>query len=73
VEAYQRAIDSGHQEEAPRAALNLGLMLYKLGEYDRAKEAYQRAIDSGLPEIAPKGLRNLRGLLMRFSKRIRQG
>jgi tetratricopeptide (TPR) repeat protein len=49
------------------------LMLYKLGEYDRAKEAYQRAIDSGLPEIAPKGLRNLRGLPMRFPKRIRQG
>src|SRR5215216_1562677 len=73
VEAYQQVIDSGHPEEAPRAAFDLGLNLDKLGEYDLAEQAYQQAINSGHPEVAPKALGKLRGLPMRYSERIRRG
>src|SRR5215208_5958257 len=66
VEAYQQVIDSGHPEEAPRAAFNLG-------EYNLAVQAYQQAIKSGQPEVAPMALGNLRGLPMRYSERIRRG
>jgi tetratricopeptide (TPR) repeat protein len=72
IEAYQQVIDSGHPEEAPRAAFDLGLNLDKLGEYDLAEQAYQQAINSGHPEVAPKALGNLRGLPMRYSERIRR-
>jgi Flp pilus assembly protein TadD len=65
-------IDSGHPEEASRAAFDLGLNLDKLGEYDLAEQAYQQAINSGHPEVAPKALGNLRGLPMRYSERIRR-
>ena len=58
-EAYRQVIDSGHPEETPRAAFNLGLMLDKLGEYARAEEAYQRAIDSQHAEWAPRAAFNL--------------
>jgi len=54
VEAYQQVIDSGHPEEAPRAAFNLGLNLDKLDEYKLAVAAYQQAIDSEHSEWAPK-------------------
>jgi tetratricopeptide (TPR) repeat protein len=64
-QAYQQVIDSGHPEEAPRAAFDLGLMLDKLGEYNLAEQAYQQAINSGHPEVAPKAMRNLRGLAMK--------
>ena len=29
--AYQRAIDSGHPDEAPRAMVNLGVLLARAG------------------------------------------
>ena len=45
--AYQQAIDSGHADAAPRAAVNLGLLLQEQGDVDGAKAAYQQAIDSG--------------------------
>src|SRR5215204_5751009 len=73
VEAYQQVIDSGHPEEAPRAAFNLGLNLDKLGEYKLAEQAYQQAVNSRHPEVAPKALGNLRGLPRRDSERIRGG
>ena len=59
IRAYQQVIDSGHPEEAPRAAFDLGLMLDKLDEYNLAEEAYQQAIDSGHPEEAPRAAFNL--------------
>jgi tetratricopeptide (TPR) repeat protein len=73
IEAYQQVIDSGHPEDAPRAAFNLGLNLDKLGEYNLAEQAYQQAINSGHPEVAPKAVGNLRGLPMRHPERFRRG
>jgi tetratricopeptide (TPR) repeat protein len=69
VEAYQRAIDSGHSDVASRARLNMGVLLEQTGEYDLAEEAYRRAVDSGHPEVALEGMRNLQGLLMRFPEK----
>jgi tetratricopeptide (TPR) repeat protein len=51
--AYQQAIDSGHHERAPIAALELGDLLKKQGEVEGARAAYQQAIDSGHHERAP--------------------
>jgi tetratricopeptide (TPR) repeat protein len=59
VEAYQKAIDSGHPEEAPRAAFNLGILFEERGEYDQAVEAYQQAIASEHTEWAPKAASDL--------------
>jgi tetratricopeptide (TPR) repeat protein len=66
VEAYQQAIASEHQEEAPKARLNLGVLYAERGEYALAVAAYQQAINSKHPDVAPKGRRNLQGLAMRF-------
>lgn len=57
--AYQRAIDSGHAEWSPGAAVNLGALLVDQGDVEDAKAAYQRAIDSGHPEAAPMAVFNL--------------
>jgi tetratricopeptide (TPR) repeat protein len=51
--AYQFAIDSGHADEAPKAALGLGILLKEQGDSDGARAAYQHAIDSGHPEAKP--------------------
>jgi WD40 repeat protein len=50
--AYQKAIDSGHPEHAPAAALSLGIILEEVGLEVSARAAYQKAIDSGHPEHA---------------------
>ena len=52
--AYRRAIDSGHADAAPLAALALGNLLKEQGDVEGAKAAYQRAIDSGHAEAAPR-------------------
>jgi TolA-binding protein len=44
--AFQVAIDSGHPDQAPRAAVSLGQLLEKQGDTAGAKAAYQIAIDS---------------------------
>jgi tetratricopeptide (TPR) repeat protein len=53
--AYQRAIDSGHPEWAPRATLALADLLW-IHEDDEAggRAIYQRMIDSEDPEWAPR-------------------
>ena len=61
--AYQRAIDSGHVEWGPLAALNLGLLLDVQGDVAGARAAYQRAIDSGHAEWATMAAVNLGVLL----------
>ena len=71
--AYQKAINAGHPDVAPRARLNLGVLCEQRGAYDLAQEAYQQAIDSGHPEVAPKGVRNLRELSMRSPKSFGRG
>ena len=45
--AYQQAIDSGHPDQAPAAAFNLGNMLEQREDFAGARAAYQQAIDSG--------------------------
>jgi tetratricopeptide (TPR) repeat protein len=57
--AWTKAADS---DDAPEAAVNLGLLLKEKGEYAAAEEAYRRVIDSGHPKEAPRAAVNL-GLL----------
>ena len=45
--AFQLAIDSGHADEAPAAAFNLGVLREEQGDPAGAVAAYQLAIDSG--------------------------
>ena len=61
--AYQQAIDSGHADAAPMAAVNLGELLAEQGDADGAKAAYQQAIDSGHADAAPTAAVNLGELL----------
>jgi tetratricopeptide (TPR) repeat protein len=62
--AYQQAIDSGHPEQAPKAAYSLGrLLLTERGDVAGARTAYQQAIDSGHPDAAPMAAYGL-GLLL---------
>ena len=61
--AYQIAIDSGHAEYAPRAAVNLGVLRGEQGDVPGAKAAYQAAIDSGHAEHAPRAALGLGQLL----------
>jgi tetratricopeptide (TPR) repeat protein len=61
--AWRQAIDSGHAEAAPRAAVYLGLLLAEQGDIVGAKAAYQQAIDSGHAEAAPAAAANLGRLL----------
>ena len=51
--AYQQAIDSGHADVAPEAAVGLGVLLARQGDVAGAKAAYQQAIDSGHTDEAP--------------------
>jgi TolA-binding protein len=60
--AFQRAIDSGHADQAPMAAWNLGVLLAEQGDVAGARTAFQRAIDSGHAEWAPKAAASLRRL-----------
>ena len=61
-DAYQRAIDSGHAEHAPAAAVFLGYLLDEQGDVAGARDAYQRAIDSRHPRFGPLALQALETL-----------
>ena len=61
--AYQHAIDSGHVEAGPRAAVNLGILLTKLGNARGAESAFRIGVDSCHPEMAPMAAYNL-GILL---------
>lgn len=60
---YQRAIDSGHPDEAPRGCVNLGRLLAKQGDVGGARVAFQRAIYSCHPDEAPRAVVELGDLL----------
>ena len=60
--AYQRAVDSGHPDQAPRAAGALGDLLWQQGDVAGARAAYQKAIASGHPEAAAMAAHSLRSL-----------
>ena len=51
--AFQRAVDSRDAEQAPAAAVDLGLLLAGQGDPGGARAAYQVAIDSGHEQFAP--------------------
>jgi hypothetical protein len=57
--AYQLAIDSGHADQGPKAAFNLGVLREQQGDPAGAAAAYQLAIDSGHADKAPKAAFNL--------------
>jgi Tfp pilus assembly protein PilF len=57
--AYQPAIDFGHADPAPKAAVNLGVLRAGQGDAAGAGAAYQPAIDSGHVDQAPKAAVNL--------------
>jgi len=71
--AYQLAIDSGHADETPRAAFNLGLLREQQGDVDSAAAAYQLAIDSGHAEHAPRAAFQLGLLREKQGERRRRG
>jgi tetratricopeptide (TPR) repeat protein len=60
--AYRQAIDSGHSDEAPKAAVNLGALLHDEGNAEGAKAAYRQVIHSGHP-AAPIAAVNLAAIL----------
>jgi hypothetical protein len=53
VGAFQVAIDSGHDDRAPMAAVGLGLLREEQGDMVAAAEALRVAIDSGHADVAP--------------------
>ncbi|MEV8635740.1 tetratricopeptide repeat protein, partial [Streptosporangium sp. NPDC051023] len=63
ITAARKAITSSDPDEAPKAAVNLGVLLGEQGEVEGARAAYQLAIDSGHPDEAPKAAVNLGVLL----------
>jgi hypothetical protein len=70
--AHQLAIDSGNREEAPNAALFLGLLRAGQGDPVEAAAAYQLAIDSGHADAAPMAARKL-GVLGTAGRPDRRG
>ena len=52
--AYQSAIDSGHAEAAPGAAVGLGVLLAEQGDVAGARAAYQSVIDRAMPTWPPR-------------------
>jgi Tfp pilus assembly protein PilF len=63
--AWERTIVSGHPDRAPKAALNLGLLLEQQGDPTNARMRLQQAIDSDHPDHAPKAMINLGIMLSR--------
>ncbi|MDN5797050.1 MAG: hypothetical protein L0H79_15010 [Intrasporangium sp.] len=61
---WKRVAGSGHADQAPVAAFNLGVLEQEQGEVAAARAAYQLAIDSGHADQAPRAAFNL-GILDR--------
>jgi non-ribosomal peptide synthetase-like protein len=70
VEAARRAcelvIASGHPDEAPRAAVDLGALLAMQGDIDGARVAFELAADSRHPDHAPWAVLGMAVLLTRL-------
>ena len=64
AQVWRKLADSGHTDQAPRAAFNLGVLLAQQGDVAGAKEGYQKAIDSGHTDHAPKAAVGLGVLLI---------
>lgn len=60
VAAFRQALDSGHAEFAPKAAVNLGFVLFNhVGDVAGAEQAFRAAVASGHPEQAQLATMNL--------------
>lgn len=57
--AYRIAIDSGHTDQAPVAAVALGELLARQGDVAGARAAIQKAIGSGHGDAASRALVDL--------------
>jgi tetratricopeptide (TPR) repeat protein len=64
--ACERVIASGHPDEAPRAAVDLGMLLAMRGDIDGARVAFEHAADSRHPDHAPWAVIGLGLLLTRL-------
>ncbi len=64
VTAFRKATISGHADQAPMAAVNLGVLLSEQGDAEGARAAYQQAIDSSHADQAPMAAVNL-GILLK--------
>ena len=70
--AYRRAVASRHPELGPRAAVNLGYVLFNmLGEVDEAAAAFQVAIDGPDPGQAALARQNLAAMRQLVAERGR--
>jgi hypothetical protein len=61
AELFQRAIDSGDPDSAPKAMIGLARLL-QTNAPDAAVKLYQRVVDSGHPEAAAWARKDLRAL-----------
>ena len=61
--AYERAIESGHADAAPRVALHLGILLEKQADAAGACAAYEHALKSGNPQVRRAATFSLGSLL----------
>jgi non-ribosomal peptide synthetase-like protein len=64
--ACERVIASGHPDEAPRAAVDLGALLAMQGDIDGARVAFEYAADSRHPDHAPWAVIGMGVLLTRL-------
>ena len=64
--ACELVIASGHPDEAPRAAVDLGALLAMQGDIDGARVAFEFAADSGHPDHAPWAVIGMGVLLTRL-------
>jgi tetratricopeptide (TPR) repeat protein len=62
-QAYQRAIDSGHDQAAPAGEWSTGALLLDAGDVAGACAAFRRAIDSGHPAWSVRASLNLADVL----------
>jgi tetratricopeptide (TPR) repeat protein len=64
--ACEQVIASGHPDEAPRAAVDLGALLAMQGDIDGARVAFEYAADSRHPDHAPWAVIGIGVLLTRL-------
>jgi non-ribosomal peptide synthetase-like protein len=64
--ACEQVMASGHPDEAPRAAVDLGALLAMQGEIDGARVAFEYAADSHHPDHAPWAVIGIGVLLTRL-------
>ncbi len=59
---WERAVKTGHADQAPRAMVGLGALERRRGDYDRARYWYRQAIATGHAETAVQARQELDAL-----------